>query len=88
MSAISVMNLDGLLTFPGLFQWRIEGTQFLMDGSWDCLSIYLSFLLTKYDMELRFVGAVEADNFASTWCIEQIAKLASWQCFRFLEFLL
>jgi hypothetical protein len=75
--SVSMMDGEQLLTFPRLLEWRIEGTCFLMDGSWDCLSIDLSFFLAKDDVELCVICALEADNFTSAWCINEFAELAS-----------
>jgi hypothetical protein len=59
-----------------------------MNGSWDDLSIDLSFFLPKDDVESRIVCAIEADDLTSAWCINEFAELASRQSLRFIEFFL
>jgi len=77
VSDISIMHEEELFTFSRLCEWRVEGTCFLMDGSWDYLSIDLSFFLPKDDVGMRVICAFEADDFTSAWCINDFAEFAS-----------
>lgn len=84
----SFNNVEVPLTFPWLFEGGVEGTRFLMDGSWGDCAIDFPFFLAEHDVELGVICAVEANDLATAWRIGELADFATREGFRFVELFL